>query len=196
MKVYFVGVIRSDVKPAAVLSKAVDVSSFSFFQRTSIQDFLTFFASTVAERTRPGQRQGVDENNYTAYVYNRSDGLAGAVVTDSEYPSRVALSLAGKILDEFSTKYTRDIWTSSQSLPFPLLDKLLVDYQTPSQADTIMNVQQELDETKVVLHKTIESVLERGERLDNLVEKSNMLSDQSKMFYKTAKKTNSCCSIM
>ena len=39
-------------------------------------------------------------------------------------------------------------------------------------------------------HKTIESVLERGEKLDNLVERSNALSAQSKMFYKTAKKVS------
>jgi len=38
-------------------------------------------------------------------------------------------------------------------------------------------------------------VLERGEKLDSLVEKSNALSTQSKMFYKSAKKTNSCCTI-
>jgi Synaptobrevin len=51
-----------------------------------------------------------------------------------------------------------------------------------------MRVQQELDETKVVLHKTIESVLQRGEKLDQLVERSDALSTQSRMFYKTAKK--------
>ena len=51
-----------------------------------------------------------------------------------------------------------------------------------------MRVQVELDETKIVLHKTIESVLERGEKLDSLVERSDALSAQSKMFYKTAKK--------
>ena len=44
-------------------------------------------------------------------------------------------------------------------------------------------------------HKTIDSVLERGVKLDNLVDKSNDLSAQSKMFYKQAKKTNSCCVI-
>lgn len=37
-------------------------------------------------------------------------------------------------------------------------------------------------------HKTIESVLERGEKLNDLVDRSNALSAQSKMFYKTAKK--------
>jgi len=42
-------------------------------------------------------------------------------------------------------------------------------------------------------HNTIEAVLERGEKLDDLVAKSEGLSAQSKMFYKTARKTNSCC---
>lgn len=49
-----------------------------------------------------------------------------------------------------------------------------------------MKIQKELDETKIVLHKTIESVLERGEKIDSLVEKSDGLSAQSKMFYKQA----------
>ena len=48
-----------------------------------------------------------------------------------------------------------------------------------------MKIQKELDETKIVLHKTIESVLERGEKIDSLVEKSDGLSAQSKMFYST-----------
>jgi synaptobrevin homolog YKT6 len=57
-------------------------------------------------------------------------------------------------------------------------------------------IQKELDETKIVLHKTIESVLERGEKIDSLVAKSDGLSAQSKMFYTQAKKQNSCCAIM
>ena len=57
-------------------------------------------------------------------------------------------------------------------------------------------IQKELDETKIVLHKTIESVLERGEKIDSLVAKSDGLSAQSKMFYTQAKKQNSCCTVM
>ena len=56
-------------------------------------------------------------------------------------------------------------------------------YQDPTQADSIMKIQKELDETKIVLHKTIESVLQRGEKIDDLVAKSDGLSAQSKMFY-------------
>lgn len=56
-------------------------------------------------------------------------------------------------------------------------------YQDPQQADSIMKIQKELDETKIVLHKTIESVLQRGEKIDDLVAKSDGLSAQSRMFY-------------
>ena len=65
----------------------------------------------------------------------------------------------------------------------PQLKEYIVKYQDPQQADSIMKIQRELDETKIVLHKTIESVLERGEKIDTLVEKSNDLSAQSRMFY-------------
>jgi hypothetical protein len=47
-----------------------------------------------------------------------------------------------------------------------------------------MKIQKDLDETKIVLHKTIEKVLERGEKIDDLVAKSDGLSAQSKMFYR------------
>ena len=69
-------------------------------------------------------------------------------------------------------------------------------YQDPAAADKLMRIQRDLDETKVILHKTIESVLERGQRLDDIVAKSEDLSMASQMFYKQARNTNSCCTIM
>lgn len=40
---------------------------------------MSFFSKTVAERTPAGNRQSVQENNYTAHVYNRGgdEQLAG-----------------------------------------------------------------------------------------------------------------------
>lgn len=61
---------------------------------------------------------------------------------------------------------------------------MLTINKDPHQADNIMKIQKELDETKIVLHKTIESVLQRGEKIDDLVQKSDGLSSQSKMFYR------------
>ena len=53
-----------------------------------------------------------------------------------------------------------------------------------------------LDETKDILVKSIDEVLERGEKLEDLVDISKDLSAQSKMFYKGAASTNSCCLIV
>ncbi|GAA6043722.1 hypothetical protein JCM8097_000491 [Rhodosporidiobolus ruineniae] len=197
---------RNSSTQAIAVAAAQDLSSFSFYQRGAIAEFMNFFSRTVSERTPPGQRQSVQENNYTAHVYSRaSDSLAGVIVTDQEYPVRVAFSLLNKILDEFPTKVPRTQIeekarqgraSGKQALcDWPQLNEYIVKYQDPKQADAIMKVQQELDETKIVLHKTIESVLERGEKLDSLVDKSAALSASSKSFYKTAKKQNSCCVI-
>lgn len=199
MKVYSLSVVYAPPSsPSVILSSASDLSSFSFYQRGSVGEFLTFFSKTVAERTAQGQRQSVQENSYVAHAYNRggAEQLAAIIVTDQEYPVRPAFSLLTKILDDFTTKVPQSSYSNPGSINFPDVQTYLTKYQDPRQADAIMRVQQELDETKIVLHKTIESVLQRGEKLDNLVERSNALSAQSKMFYKTAKKQNSCCVIM
>ena len=119
-------------------------------------------------------------------------------------------------MDEFLTSNPRTSWQTAapNSISFPPLKEYIVKYQDPQQADSIMKIQKELDETKITLHKTIESVLERNVKLDDLVNKSEGLSSQSKMFYKQvsqgynlastnmltlplqAQKQNSCCSIM
>ncbi|OAX41219.1 snare protein YKT6 [Rhizopogon vinicolor AM-OR11-026] len=199
MKIFSLSVVLAPPSgPSSVLSSTSDVSSFSFYQRGSVSEFLTFFTKTVVERTPQGQRQSVQENNYTAHVYNRggAEQLSAIIITDQEYPVRPAFSLLTKLLDEFTAEVPQSSFANPSSISFPKIQTYIQKYQDPRQADTIMRVQQELDETKIVLHKTIESVLQRGEKLDNLVERSNALSTQSKMFYKTAKKQNSCCVIM
>ncbi|KAI0063713.1 hypothetical protein BV25DRAFT_1915177 [Artomyces pyxidatus] len=191
MKIFSLAVILAPPSgPGVTLSQASDLSSFSFYQKGSVGEFMSFFAKTVAERTPQGQRQSVQENNYTAHVYNRggAEQLAAVIITDQEYPVRPAFSLLTKLLDDFTAKVPQSAFSNPSAISFPDVNTYIQKYQDPRHADNIMRVQQELDETKIVLHKTIESVLQRGEKLDNLVERSNALSAQSKMFYKTAKK--------
>lgn len=76
------------------------------------------------------------------------------------------------------------------------MPSLLAKYQNPKEADALSKLQNDLDETKIILHNTIEAVLQRGEKLDDLVAKSEDLGLQSKTFYKTARKTNACCSYL
>uniref|UniRef100_A0A8B9CMB3 YKT6 v-SNARE homolog n=1 Tax=Anser brachyrhynchus TaxID=132585 RepID=A0A8B9CMB3_9AVES len=135
---------------------------------------------------------------YLCHVYVRSDGLAGVVIADNEYPQRVCFTLLDKVLDEFSRQVSRAEWPSGSpgTISYAALDGYLSKYQNPRDADPMTRVQAELDETKIILHNTMESLLERGEKLDDLVSKSEVLGAQSKAFYKTARKQNSCCAVM
>jgi synaptobrevin family protein YKT6 len=158
---------------------------------------LTFFSKTFTKRTQPGQRQSITHESYVVHCYVRSDGLAGSVTTDLEYPSRVAFVLLTQVMDEFTTVHGNSWRNTTQpySMILESLDGYLAKYQDPAAADKVTKIQKDLEDTTQILHKTIDSVLERGVKLDNLVERSDDLSRQSKLFYKQAKKTNSCCVI-
>lgn len=201
MKIYYIGIFSNrESNKSLELTEVKDLSQFGFFERSSVGQFMTFFSETVASRTQKGQRQSIEEGNYVGHVYARSEGICGVLITDKEYPVRPAYTLLNKILDEYLVAHPPKDWetieATNDSLKMNELETYISKYQDPSQADAIMKVQQELDETKIVLHKTIENVLQRGEKLDNLVDKSESLTASSKMFYKQAKKTNSCCVIV
>lgn len=133
---------------------------------------------------------------HIGYVYTNLAGLSGVIITDKEYPQRVAFALINRVLEEFSAIHSREQWLScSGQLEFPQLARMLQQFQNPQQADSIMRVQREIDETKVILHSTINSLLERGEKLEDLVARSDQLGAQSRAFFKSAKKTSSCCVI-
>ncbi|KAK0623577.1 Longin-like domain-containing protein [Podospora aff. communis PSN243] len=198
MKVYYIGVLDNTKQPAIQLCGEHELSDFSRFTRNEYGNFMTMISKTVAERTRPGQRQSVTEQDYVVHCYARSEGVAGVIIT-KDYPNIAAHSVLSKLMDEFlAEKPLASIQgkTKDNEVPFPKLKEYIVKYQDSNEASSIAKIQQELDETKIVLHKAIDSVLQRGEKLDDLVAKSGDLSAQSKAFYKTAKKQNSCCVVM
>ncbi|XP_061115715.1 synaptobrevin homolog YKT6-like [Conger conger] len=198
MKLFSLSVLHKATNKANLLKAAYDLSSFSFFQRASVQEFMTFTSALIVERSSHGSRSSVKEQEYLCHVYVRNDSLSAVVIADSEYPQRVCFSLLEKVLDEFSKQVDSIDWPSGSpdTIHYTALDSYLAKYQNPREADALSKVQAELDETKIILHNTMESLLERGEKLDDLVQKSDQLGNTSKAFYKTARKQNSCCEVM
>lgn len=180
-----------------ILVTATDLGNFGFFQRPSVKEFILFVGRTVAKRTPPGQRQSVQHEEYKVHSYNQN-GLCALGFMDDHYPVRSAFSLLNQVLDEYQKSFG-DSWKTVQTdnaQQWPYLSEALTKFQDPAEADKLLKIQRELDETKIILHKTIEGVLERGEKLDSLVEKSSDLSTASQMFYKQAKRTNQCCTML
>lgn len=198
VKLFYIGVLYKRENNSIIsLKSASDLSSFGFFQRNSVGEFMRFTAKMVVERSELASRSSFQEKDYLCHVYIRSDRLAGVVISDHEYPHRVAHTLLSRILEEFSDTVPSMRWPTLNDgqAPYNKLDQYLVKFQNPKEADAMTKLQTEIDETKVILYDAISGILERGEKLDQLVEKSEELSMQSKLFYKTARKTNQCCSL-
>mmetsp|Transcript_21485 Transcript_21485/g.37976 ORF Transcript_21485/g.37976 Transcript_21485/m.37976 type:complete len:201 (+) Transcript_21485:155-757(+) len=188
---------REDTAEPVYLAAATDLSSFGYFERSTAAQFVKFISRTLIKRTPKGKRQTVLHEGNNVHTYLRSDGLGAAIVADQEYPERVAFTVMNKLLDDFHASCGQQ-WpgvAEDSKIPFEALDKAIVEFQDPAKADKITKIQKDLDQTMEVMHKTIDSVLERQVKLDKLVEDSQDLTMQSKAFYTTAKQHNQCCVI-
>ena len=207
MKIFAISICRPNTEGTSqgetkedepiIISQVFDVAEFNFFQRSSVRQFLTAFTRIFVKRTTPGKRLAVEHEGHVVHTWTLTNNLSGCVICDKEYPSRVAFSLVRKMLDEFMKEHTDTDWAvmKENAVQFTPLSEAIVSYQDPKNVDKLTKIQQELNETTEIMHQTIDKVLERGVKLDDLVDRSADLSNQSRMFYKTAKKHNSCCVI-
>jgi synaptobrevin family protein YKT6 len=196
-KVFSISIFKWLPEQPVFLVSAYDLSSFGFFQKTSTKEFIRFFSRTLIQRTPVGKRQSVEHDEYMVHCYLRSDGIGGVVVSVREYSERVAFTLLTQLLDKFLIQYGEiPSINVDAAMTFDPINEAIVKYQNPTEADKIESIKKELDETMDIIHKTIDSVLDRGDKLNDLVNKSADLSKQSQLFYNTAAKQNSCCVIM
>jgi synaptobrevin family protein YKT6 len=100
-------------------------------------------------------------------------------------------------MDKFVAKEFH--WQATQTdteFEFPMLADLLVKYQNPTAADSLMKLQKDIDSTKDIVIRTIDQLLDRGEKLETLAAKSDDLCFQSRVFVEKSSEMNSCCVIL
>ena len=200
MKIVYVGIYRQlDEQSAFRLAAASYLVDWNYFARNTISQHIQFAGRTCVTRTRPGCRQTIqldEKTPFVAHVYVRSDGLAGIVMADKEYPPRVAFTLITKEMASYEERVGVN-WKSmtlDQDASEPAyLQEDILHYQDPRKADKLTAIQTQLDEVKDVMHTNIEQLMQRGETLDSLMAKSDDLNVASVQFYRNAKKANSCC---
>jgi len=191
----------AETKNSAIRLAYATKLDVGYFMRSRVEEFLKFGSRTVASRTPLGARQVVslpaEQLSYQCYVWRRADGLCCVVIADKEYPQFTAFQVCHKVLAEFDREEA-DKWKQASKdcdggKPTEWLASLLEACQDPAEADKLLAIQQKLTEITEIMYKNIEQVLERGERLESLVEKTEELSASSKLFLRDTKKLNSCC---
>jgi synaptobrevin family protein YKT6 len=100
MKILSISIFDKKQETCFRLAHVEDLSSFNFFTKSHVKEYILFFTRTCCERTNPGVRQTINMNNipYVCHTYVGQDGLSGTVITDKDYPVGTAFSLLHKEL--------------------------------------------------------------------------------------------------
>ena len=183
-----------------ILSSAFALSFVSIFQRGTLKDFLNFHSSLVIERVTKDTHAQVQLEKGICYAISNSDKIGVTMICDEEYPKRVAIDFLLKIHDNFKTflqekKLDLNMYTSDTDVKYDYIANEIEAWQDPSKKDSLMKLQNELNDVTDIMRQNLNELLKREENLESLMQKSNDLSATSVNFYKQAKKTNSCCNL-
>jgi len=178
-------VIRNNLCYHTVINKDIT----TFYTKNVIKEIMETFSKIIIDKATIGacsidleseQNSITELRNYMLYCVKFQDGNGITFITSKKYKERIAFSFIIK-LKELDDK--------------ALITSMFYDSNEPAKIDVIEKINKDLKELHVVMHKNIESILERGEKLEILILKAEGLSKNSKRFYVTAKKMNRYCTI-
>ena len=161
----------------------------TFITKNAIKEIIETFSKIIIDKSINGaclvdldsdQIEITELKKYMLYCVKFQEGDGITFITSKKYKERVAFSFIFKL---------KDIFDKTQ------ITSMFYESNDPTKIDTIEKINKDLQEIKIVLHKNIDSILERGEKIEHLILKSQALSESSKRFYYVAKKMNSCCTI-
>ncbi|TPX37730.1 hypothetical protein SmJEL517_g00480 [Synchytrium microbalum] len=134
------------------------------------------------------------QNSKMTYVYDRylfhyikRDGLVYMCLADDVFGRRIPFAFLDDIAQKFEAAYTHERALSSIAYGLNEFSKVIaqqMEYYSNPSSDSIRHVQGEIEVVKDVMVSNIEKVLERGERIDILVDKTDSLNHASFAFKK------------
>ncbi|KXS09702.1 synaptobrevin domain-containing protein [Gonapodya prolifera JEL478] len=123
------------------------------------------------------------------FHYIAKNGIVFMCMADDSFGRRIPFAF----LEDIKTKFEMEAGDTAQSAPpyglqsfSKVLDQQMEFFNTNPNADRFRQVRGEIDQVKNVMVHNIERVLERGERIEDLVDKTSNLNSQSFGFRKGA----------
>jgi len=138
-------------------------------------------------------RRSVDVENHSFYVMN-DNGLSFVVLAEKSVFSRSAFAFLEEVKQRFNGSYNKTDWEQAIAHSFNaefsgVLSSLMGRYNsnTGGEGDEqIRKVQEQLEEVKDVIKTNIDSLLNRGERIELLVDTTERLTQASFKFQESA----------
>ena len=161
----------------------------------NLDDFFFLYSSKISEaieRIAKGLVKVIAKDNYYKIneewddhkmtLYCSTFDVNYVIITDQYYPTTTAYALLNSLQGSNGNKN--------------IITNLFNTYQRPYEVDKILKVRKELDQTKVIICDSIEKLLERGDALDDLVDRTEILAREAELLAIEAEKLNRCCTIL
>lgn len=192
MSIYAILAFEKQGSRLKLIQSAWDVSDFSFFIRSTAKKAMIAASeisiglakTTTLSRLsadRVPQLEELPVSGLSVFLHQQNNTTIALVIGD-EYPNNTAYQCS------------KEAWTCLLApAPEKALQQLLVKAQDYREYDKIASTNQRLKETKEQMIQNLESLLERGDRIEDLVAKTDILSESSEAFLKKSKDMNRCC---
>jgi len=150
--------------------------------------------TTIATRILGKIPQNDNKMSYVAdrhiFHYIVEDGLTFLCMADEEFGRRLPFSFLEDVKNRFKATYAdrgKTALAYGMNADFSRVLQNQMDYYSNNpNADRINRVRNEIDEVKTVMVQNIEKVLERGERIELLVDRTENLNHTAFQFKKKA----------
>eukprot|EP00301_Raphidiophrys_heterophryoidea_P019831 c4677_g1_i1.p1 GENE.c4677_g1_i1~~c4677_g1_i1.p1 ORF type:complete len:249 (+),score=44.19 c4677_g1_i1:1-747(+) len=148
----------------------------------------TIVTRRILEKIPAGQNTKMSYT-YDAHLFHFivSNGLTYLCMADEAFPRRIAFSFLEDLEQRFQGTYGARAQTAlayGMNDEFSRVIRSRMDHFSSPEADKLSQVRGEIGEVKNIMVTNIEKVLERGEKIDLLVTKTETLNQQAITFKK------------
>mmetsp|Transcript_20280 Transcript_20280/g.49790 ORF Transcript_20280/g.49790 Transcript_20280/m.49790 type:complete len:234 (-) Transcript_20280:297-998(-) len=143
---------------------------------------------TILEKFVDSQDGGRHSYAYDDYLFHiaTQDGLIFLTMTTTSFERRVAFAFLDDIREAFMAKFSGAIESAvayEMNKPFePVLKDKMVFYTSNPKADKLRHIKEEVTEVRQVMVENIERILDRGDKIELLVDKAEDLNEQATKF--------------
>ncbi|OII75303.1 SNARE protein [Cryptosporidium ubiquitum] len=179
-----------------ILSSCFSLSRFSYFERNYIKEIFKFIVRSITPKLKPGIQEIITHDEFTVFSYKWNDGLSIFMICDSDFPTRIAFSSIFEAYIHIRDQNQQEIFSTEENKKMYKAINTILNKYKPLISDAIIESQIKIDKAREAINVSLKSFLDRGENLDELIQKSNDLSESSKKLFKMSKKTKRpCCSL-
>ena len=181
----------------------------AFLANIRINEILNIISTKICKNMKKPSCEIFNKNGYICYCYVKLD-ITTILVTDEMYPKITAVKLCHKVLTSFvdecssycsssrqciDNANTENEFTNDEISNLKKFEKTLelLMSQYSEGKDIIDQIKEDMEFSKETLHEIIQKIMDRGEHIENLVDKSDALSRESRSFNKISKQQSRQC---